>query len=245
MSVTGGDSKTGRLAGRIALVTGASQGIGRAVAKRFANEGATIIAIARSKKKLLTLDDEIKAATGQAAVLVDEDLTKFETIDQVGLALFERYKKLDIVVGAAATLGQLSPVGHIPPKTWDQVFALNMTANWRLLRSVDPLLRQSDAGRAIFVTCSSGALPLPFWGAYGASKAALEQMLKIYAAEMSETSIRANLIDPGPVATALRLKAFPGEDQAKLNKPEDITDSFVDLADPAQEKTGQRISLNQ
>ncbi|MEQ8508397.1 MAG: SDR family NAD(P)-dependent oxidoreductase [Rhodospirillaceae bacterium] len=244
MSVTGADSKTGRLAGRIALVTGASQGVGRAVAKRFADEGATIIAIARSKKKLLTLDDEIKAATGQSAVLVDEDLTKFETIDQVGLALFERYKKLDIVVGAAATLGQLSPVGHIPPKIWDQVFALNMTANWRLLRSVDPLLRQSDAGRAIFVTCSPGALPLPFWGAYGASKAALEQMVKIYAAEMSESSIRANLIDPGPMATALRLKAFPGEDQAKLKKPEDITDSFVDLADPAQEKTGQRISLN-
>jgi NAD(P)-dependent dehydrogenase (short-subunit alcohol dehydrogenase family) len=237
------DVTGGRLAGRIALVTGASRGIGRAVAKRFAEEGATVIAIARSKPDLLTLDDEIHAATGTNAVLVDENLTTFTTIDRVGEALFERYKKLDIVVGAAGMLGQLSPVGHIPPNIWEEVFALNVTANWRLLRSVDPLLRQSDAGRAIFVTCSQGSLPLPFWGAYGASKAALEQMVKIYASEMAESSVRANLIDPGPVRTALRLKAFPGEDQEKLKRPEDIAETFVDLASPAYIKTGERVTL--
>ncbi|MBT5242126.1 MAG: SDR family NAD(P)-dependent oxidoreductase [Rhodospirillaceae bacterium] len=233
-----------RLAGRIALVTGASKGIGRAVAKRFALEGATVIAIARSKKELLSLDDEITDSTGQSAVLVDEDLTAFDTIDKVGEALFTRYGKIDVVVGAAATLGQLSPVGHIPPKFWDQVFALNVTANWRLLRSVDPLLRQSDAGRAIFVTCSQGSLPAPYWGGYGASKAALEQMVRIYAAEMTESKICANLIDPGPVRSALRLKAFPGEDQDSLRAPEDVTDAFVDLADPAHDKTGERVTID-
>ena len=232
-----------RLAGRVALVTGASKGIGRAVAKRFALEGATVVAIARSKKDLLSLDDEITEATGQSVVLVDEDLTKFETIDQVGEALFKRYGKLDIVVGAAGALGQLSPVGHIPPAIWDKTIALNLTANWRLLRTVDPLLRQSDAGRAIFVTCSQGSMPAAFWGAYGASKAALDQMVRIYAAEMTETNIKANLIDPGPVRTALRLKAFPGEDQDTLRSPDDVTNAFVDLAETAHDKTGERVTI--
>ena len=232
-----------RLAGRIALVTGASKGIGRAVAKRYALEGATVIAIARNKKELISLDDEITQATGQSAVLVDEDLTKYATIDQVGEALFKRYGKLDIVVGAAGILGQLSPVGHIPPEIWDRVFALNLTANWRLLRSVDPLLRQSDAGRAIFVTCSQSSMPAAFWGAYGASKAALDQMIRIYATEMVETKVKANLIDPGPVRSALRIKAFPGEDQDTLRSPEDVTNVFVDLADPANNKSGERVTI--
>ena len=233
----------GRLSGRTALITGASRGIGRAVAKRFAQEGATIIAVARTVSDLETLDDEIKADSGGTVVLVNEDLTQFDTIDQIGSALFERYKRLDIMVGAAGMLGQLSPVGHVPPKTWDEVFALHVTANWRLLRSMDPLLRQSEAGRAIFVTCAQGAKPSPFWGAYGASKAALDQMVRIYAREMEETAVKANLIDPGPVRTALRLKAFPGEDQSKLPAPEDITDPFVDLASSTYDKTGERVTL--
>ncbi len=233
----------GRLSGRTALITGASRGIGRAVAKRFAQEGATIIAVARTVSDLETLDDEIKAVSGSTAVLVNEDLTQFDTIDQIGSALFERYKRLDILVGAAGTLGQLSPVNHVPPKTWDEVFALHVTANWRLLRSMDPLLRQSDAGRAIFVTCAQGLKASPFWGAYGASKAALDQMVRTYAREMEETAVKANLIDPGPVHTALRLKAFPGEDQSKLPSPEDITDPFVDLASSAYDKTGERVTL--
>lgn len=234
---------SGRLAGRIALVTGASRGIGRAVAKRFAQEGATVIAVARTKPELLTLDDEIKDLTGNNAVLVDEDLTDFETIDRIGAALFERYKKLDILVGAAGTLGQLSPTTHVPPNIWEQVMALNATAHWRTLRSVDPLLQQSEAGRVIFVTCSQGSRAAPFWSAYGASKAALDYMTQSYAAEMQESSVRANLIDPGPVRTKLRLKAFPGEDQTKLKSPDDITDTFVELASAAYDKTGQRVTI--
>lgn len=238
-----GNNNDGRLAGRIALVTGASRGIGRAVAKTFASEGATVVAVARTKADLLTLDDEITAATGQAAVLVDADLTNFDTCDHIAAALYERYKKLDIVAGIAGTLGQLSPVGHIPPKTWDQVFALNLTANWRLLRAVDPLLRQSDAGRAVFVSCSQGSMARSFWGAYGASKAALESMVGSYAQEMSESSIRANIIDPGPVRTALRMKAFPGEDETKLNTPEDVAGAFVPLVEPACNQTGARVTV--
>lgn len=234
---------SGRLTGRIALVTGASRGIGRAVAKRFAREGATVIAVARTKPELLTLDDEIKELTGNNAVLVDEDLTDFETIDRIGAALFERYKKLDILVGAAGTLGQLSPTTHVPPNIWEQVMALNATAHWRTLRAVDPLLRQSEAGRVIFITCSQGSLPAPFWSAYGASKAALEHMTQSYAQEMLESSVRANLIDPGPVRTKLRMKAFPGEDETKLRAPDEITDTFVDLAEGTYDKTGQRVTI--
>lgn len=233
----------GRLQGRIALVTGASRGIGRAVAKRFAQEGATVIAVARTKPDLLSLDDEIKELTGGNAVLVDEDLTDFDTIDRIGAALFERYKKLDVLVGVAGMLGQLSPTTHVPPNIWEQVMALNATAHWRTLRAVDALLRQSEAGRAIFVTCSQGSLPAPFWSAYGASKAALEYMTQSYAQEMQESSVRANLIDPGPVRTKLRMKAFPGEDETRLKTPDQVTDAFVDLAEAAYDKTGQRVTL--
>jgi NAD(P)-dependent dehydrogenase (short-subunit alcohol dehydrogenase family) len=234
---------SGRLLGRIALVTGASKGIGRAVAKRFAAEGATLIAVARSKDGLMSLDDEITASSGQPAVLVDENLTDFDKCYHIAAALHNRYGKLDILVGAAGTLGQLSPVGHIPPKVWDQVFALNLTANWRLLRALDPLLRQSEAGRAIFVSCSPGSLPMPFWGAYGASKAALEQMVGSYASEMNESSVRANIIDPGPVRTALRQKAFPGEDESKLKTPEEVADAFVPLAEAACTLNGERVTI--
>ncbi len=234
---------SGRLAGRIALVTGASKGIGRAVAKCFAGEGATIVAVARSKDALLSLDDEITALSGQPAVLVDEDLTEFDKTDHIAAALHDRYGKLDILAGVAGTLGQLSPVGHIPVKTWDQVFALNLTANWRLLRALDPLLRQSDAGRALFVSCSPGSMPKPFWGAYGASKAALEQMVGSYAAEMSESSVRANIIDPGPVRTALRQKAFPGEDESTLRSPDDVAEAFVVLAEAGCDMNGERVTI--
>ena len=237
------ETPSGRLAGRIALVTGASQGIGRAVAKRFAHEGATVVALARTRSDLESLDDEIKAETGNHAVLVDSDLTQFSIIDDMGKALFDRYQRLDIVVGAAGTLGQLSPMGHVPPEVWDDVFALHVTANYRLLRSLDALLRQSEAGRALFVTCSQGAQPSPFWGPYGASKAALDQMVRTYAQEMTETKVKANLIDPGPVRTALRLRAFPGEDQSALPAPDDITNAFVDMVASSYDKTGERVTL--
>ena len=233
---------TGRLQGRVAVITGASQGIGRAVAQRFAQEGAELILVARSTEGLEGTDNLVRAAGGEAT-LVPLDLIDGAGIDRLGAAIADRWGRLDILVGNAAMLGTLSPVGHIDPTEWTQVMRVNVTANWWLLRSLDPLLRASNSGRAIFVTCAQGLKASPFWGAYGASKAALDQMVRTYAREMEETAVKANLIDPGPVRTALRLKAFPGEDQSKLPSPEDITDPFVDLASSAYDKTGERVTL--
>ena len=221
---------SGRLAGRIALVTGASRGIGRAVALRFASEGAHVIAYARTQGGLEELDDAIFKATGAHATLVAEDLTKFEKIDQTGGAIFQRWGKLDILVGAAGALGQLSPMPVYTPKMWDNVMAVNLTANWRLIRSLDPLLRQSDAGRAIFVTSGVAHEARMYWGPYAVSKAGLEQMVRAYAAEVAHTKLKVNLLDPGRVRTKMRAAAFPGEDANALPTPESITGTFVDLA---------------
>ena len=219
----------GVLQGRLALVTGASRGIGAAVARRFAAEGAHVIAVARTQGALEELDDAVRAVGG-AATLVPLDLRAFDAIDHMGAALNERFHKLDVVAACAGVLGSLSPMGHIDPKLWSEVFDVNVTANYRLIRSLDPLLRRSDGGRAIFVTCSAGRELAPFWGAYGASKAALEALVRIYAAEVARTAIRVNLVDPGPVGTRLRAEAFPGEDRATLKTPEDVTGIFVQLA---------------
>lgn len=221
---------SGRLAGRIALVTGASRGIGRAVAVRFAQEGAHVIAFARTQGGLEELDDEIFKLTGAHATLVAEDLTKFEKIDQTGGAIFQRWGKLDILVGAAGALGQLSPMPVYTPKMWDNVMAVNLTANWRLIRSFDPLLRQSDAGRAIFVTSGVAREARMYWGPYAVSKAGLEQMVRAYAAEVAHTKLKVNLLDPGKVRTKMRAAAYPGEDANTLPTPESVTGTFVDLA---------------
>ncbi|HUC65961.1 MAG TPA: SDR family NAD(P)-dependent oxidoreductase, partial [Stellaceae bacterium] len=194
-----------RLEGRLALVTGASRGIGAAVARRFAAEGAHVILLARTVGGLEERDDEIRAAGG-TATLVPVDLRDFDKLDQMGASLFERFGKLDVLVGNAGVLGALSPMGHFDPKTWAQVIETNLTANWRLIRSLDPLLRRSEAGRAIFTTCAAGRETRPYWGAYAASKAALETMVRIYAGEMAKTALRVNLVDPGIVATKLRLQ---------------------------------------
>ena len=234
-------SSSQRLAGRIALVTGASRGLGRAVALRFAQEGAHVIAFARTQGGLEELDDEIRKATGKPATLIAENLTDFDKIDQVGAALYTRYGKLDILVGAAGMLGQLSPMGHYKPKMWTDVFDLNVHANWRLIRSFDALLRQSDAGRAIFVTSSVATDPRMYWGPYAVSKAALEQMVKIYAAEMAHTQVRANIIDPGALRTKMRAQAYPGEDPMTLKTPDVVTGTFVDLAEAACQKNGEVV----
>jgi NAD(P)-dependent dehydrogenase (short-subunit alcohol dehydrogenase family) len=231
----------GALAGRIALVTGASRGIGRAVALRFAKEGAHVIVLARTQGGLEELDDEIRKLTGQSATLIAESLTDFDKLDHVGAKLFERYAKLDILVGNAATLGQLSPMPHYTPKMWNDVFAVNVTANWRLIRSLDPLLRASDAGRAIFVTSSVARNPQMYWGPYAASKAALENMVLTYAAETAHTNLKVNLINPGSVRTRMRGQAYPGEDPQTVTPPEAITDLFVQAASPAFTQTGQLL----
>jgi NAD(P)-dependent dehydrogenase (short-subunit alcohol dehydrogenase family) len=228
--------------GRTALVTGASRGIGRAVALRFAKEGAQVIAFARTTGALEELDDEIRAAGGLPAVLIAENLADFDKIDQTGAALYQRFGKLDILVGNAAMLGQLSPLGHYTPKMWTDVFNLNVHANWRLLRAMDPLLRLSDAGRAIFVTSSVARRVAMYWGPYAASKAALEQMIKIYAAEVAHTPVKANIVDPGRVRTKMRAQAYPGEDPLSVPEPAAITDIFVDLAAPAEMRNGSVIS---
>lgn len=228
-----------RLQGRIALITGASRGLGAALAKRFAGEGAQIVLTARTQGALEELDDVIRAACGQKAILLPLDLRDFGKIDQLGAALHERFGRLDVLVGNAAILGTLSPMGHFDPKTWDEVMALNVTANWRLIRSLDPLLRRSKAGRAIFVTCSAARDFTPYWGAYAASKAALETMVRIYAGEIAKTRMTANLIDPGILRTALRAKGFPGENRAGLAAPETVTEAFVALAEAHSVENGQ------
>lgn len=229
-----------RLTGRIALVTGASRGIGRAVAKRYAEEGAHVIINARTQGALEELDDEIQAIGGQAT-LVPGDLTDFDIIDQMGLAVFERWKKLDILVGNAGVLGTLTPVPHIDPKTWEHVMAVNATVNFRLIRSFDPLLRASDAGRAIFVSSTVGDQPRAYWSTYAVSKAALAAMARIYAEEVASTNVRVNIVNPGATRTGMRAEAMPGEDPETLKTPESITGLFVDLALPSCQNHGETI----
>lgn len=231
----------GKLDGRVALITGASRGIGRSVAKRFAEEGAHLILNARTQGALEDLDDEIRAPGGHAT-LVPADLTDYAKIDEMGAAVFQRYGRLDILVGNAAMLGILSPLSHIDPALWEQTVALNLTANWHLIRSFDPLLRQSDAGRALFVTSGAARGEVPYWGVYATSKAALETMVKIYAAEVTKTAIRVNLVDPGAIRTDMRAEAFPGEDPMTLRSPDDIAQVFVDLASPDETRNGQVVS---
>lgn len=233
---------TGRLAGRIALVTGASRGIGRAVARRFAEEGAHVILTARTLGGLEEVDDEIRAAGGHAT-LQPADLTDYATIDQMGAAVFERFKKLDILVGNAGLLGTLSPLAHIDPDTFERTMAVNVTANYRLIRSFDPLLRQSDAGRAVFVTSTAARKRRAFFSLYSASKAALDMMVLCYAEEVSGTAMRVNLLNPGGTRTAMRAEAFPGEDPMTIKTPEEISDYFVDLAEPACQRHGEIVEV--
>lgn len=218
-----------RLEGRVALVTGASHGIGRAVAKRFAAEGAEVIALGRNVGALEELDDEARAEGGKL-VLLPMDLTMYEKIDAMGASLFERFGKLDIVVGNAGLLGELAPVGHIDTQVFENTYATNVTANFRLIRSVDKLLRLSDAGRAIFVTSNASTKGRAFWGLYASTKAALESLVLSYAQEVEETPLRVNLVNPRRIRTKMRAEAYPGEDPETLPTAESITDVFVDLA---------------
>ncbi len=235
---------SGRLEGRVALVTGASRGIGMAVARRFAAEGAHLVLVARTGGGLEELDDAIRQDGGQGATLVPLDLREFDAIDRLGASLYERHGRLDVLVGNAGVLGTLSPLGHIEPNDWAEVMDINLTANWRLIRSLDPLLRQSDAGRAIFVTSGAAAAPHAYWGAYAVSKAALEMLVTTYAAEIAKTRVRANLLDPGTVRTAMRASAFPGEDPLRLAAPEALTEAFVDLAVPECTRNGEVVRVS-
>jgi NAD(P)-dependent dehydrogenase (short-subunit alcohol dehydrogenase family) len=221
---------TGRLDGRVALVTGASRGLGASAAVALAKEGAHIIATARTEGGLTELDDAIKSVGG-AATLVPLDIRDFEAIDRLGAAIFERWKKLDILVGNAGVLGKLTPMAHVDQKMWDEVMGVNVTANYRLIRSMDALLRQSDAGRAVFVTSGLAQKCWAYWGPYSISKAALEAMVKTYAAEIATTAMRANCFSPGATRTGMRAKAMPGEDPMSLPHPDDVAAQIVPMCE--------------
>ena len=230
-----------RLAGRTALVTGASRGLGAAIAKAYAQEGAHVILLARTVGALEKIDDEIQALGG-TATLVPFDLAQTEKIESIGPSIAERFKKLDIFVGNAAILGSLGPVAHSDPKTWQNVFKVNFFANYQLIRTLDPLLRGSDAGRAIFVSSGITAHPAAFWGPYAASKSALETMVATYAEEVAYSPLKVNIVNPGILRTEMRAEAFPGENPASLPLPESVVERFVTLASPDHTSTGKIVN---
>lgn len=228
------------LAGRVALVTGASRGIGAAVAQAYARAGAHVVLMARNIKALEKLDDQIQGQGGKTT-LVPLDLLDHDKIDTLGPALAEKFGRLDIFVGNAGMLGTLGPLAHTKANDWDRVIALNLSANFRLLRTLDPLLRASDAGRVIFVSSGAAEGYRAYWGAYAASKAGLESLARTYKAETDKTNIRVNILDPGRVRTAMRAEAFPGEDPEMLATPDYIVNTFLDLANPSCTRHGERV----
>jgi len=218
------------LDGRIALVTGASRGIGRAAALALAGAGAHVVAVARTQGALEELDDEIRSLTGAPATLVPMDLGNGDGLDQLGLAIHQRHGKLDILVHAGAMLGGLWPVAHMSPTHWDHVVSVNLTSAYRLIRSFEPLLRLSEAGRAIVLTSGVAERPRAFWGAYAATKAGLEALVRCWADEIEHTNVRAVLVDPNQMRTRMRAEAFPGEDPDSLPHPSEIGPMIVALA---------------
>ncbi len=230
-----------RLEGRIALVTGASRGIGASAAVALGRAGAHVVLLARTVGGMEEVDDKIRAEGGTATI-VPQDLRKLDDLDRLGPALAEKFGRLDILVGNAGMLGALSPVAQSETKMWEQVFTVNVMANYRLIRTLDPLLRCSDAGRAIFVTSGAAQMSMPFWGAYASSKAALESMVRAYAAEVENTSkLRVNILDPGVLRTAMRAMAFPGEDPESLAHPDTVAERFVELAAPDCTAHGETV----
>jgi NAD(P)-dependent dehydrogenase (short-subunit alcohol dehydrogenase family) len=218
------------LAGRSALVTGATRGIGRAAALALGAAGAHVIAVGRTQGALEELDDDIRQAGGPRPSLVPMDLCNGAGIDQLGGEIFQRHGKLDVMVHAAAILGGLRPVGHIPPDIWDRVVATNLTCVFRLIRSMEPLLKASDAGRAIFLTSGVATHPKAFWGSYAATKAGLEALVRCWADEVDGSPLRAVILDPGRMRTRMREQAYPGEDPATLPEPSTIGPMIVELA---------------
>jgi NAD(P)-dependent dehydrogenase (short-subunit alcohol dehydrogenase family) len=225
------------LADRIALVTGASRGIGRAIALALATAGAHIVAVARTVGGLEELDDEIRKLGG-GATLVPLDLRDTDGIARLAAALNERYHRLDILIGNAGVGGPNSPLGHVPTKDWDEVIAVNVTANWQLIRFMDPLLQASDAGRAVFLTSGSASNARAYRGPYSVSKAALETLARTYANETASTKVRVNLVSPGPTRTRMRAAVAPGEDPLTLPTPEEVAEKIVPLCLPGFKESG-------
>jgi NAD(P)-dependent dehydrogenase (short-subunit alcohol dehydrogenase family) len=229
---------------RVALITGASRGIGAALALELAKLGAQCVLVARTQGGLEEVDDAIRSAGGKPATLLPFDLQKAEKdIDMIGPSIVERFGRLDILVHNAGTLNKLTPVAHIEPRDWAEVMAVNLTASWRLIRSCDPPLRASDAGRAVFVTTGRVLRPRAYWGMYGASKAGMEHLVMTWAQEVEATSLRVNLVDPDIVATKMRAAAMPGEDPATIPQPADVAPGIAALCLPSETRNGARVWL--
>lgn len=228
------------LEGRVALVTGASRGIGQAAARALAAAGVHVILVARTVGGLEDVDDEIQKAGG-SATLVPLDLKDFAALDRLGASIYERWGRLDAFLGNAGVLGAVTPLAHLEPKLFQELLDVNVTANWRLIRSFDPLLRASDAGRVLFVTSGAARKNTPFWGGYAMAKAALESLALTYAAECESTNIKVNLLSPGPLRTAMRARAMPGEDPQTLAPPDAVASLIVDLLSPSCEKNGELV----
>lgn len=232
------------LEGRVALITGASRGIGAALALELAKLGAQCVLVARTQGGLEEVDDAIRAAGGKPATLLPFDLQKAEKdIDMIGPSIVERFGRLDILVHNAGALNKLTPVAHIEPRDWAEVMAVNLTASWRLIRSCDPPLRASDAGRAVFVTSGRVLRPRAYWGMYGASKAGMEHLVMTWAQEVEATPLRVNLVDPNIVATKMRAAAMPGEDPATIPQPADVAPGIAALCLPSETRHGARVLI--
>ena len=226
---------------RIALVTGASRGIGHAAAIALAKAGMHVILVARTTGGLEEADDAIQKAGG-SATLVPLNLREFDSLDRLGASIFERWGRLDAFFANAGVLGELSPLTHLAPKVFQEAIEVNVTANWRLIRSLDPLLKKSDAGRVLFVTSGAARKHTPFWGAYAVTKAALESLALTYAAECASTNVRVNLLNPGPLRTRMRAKAMPGEDPQSLEPPDAVAPLVVELLSPSNARNGEVIN---
>jgi NAD(P)-dependent dehydrogenase (short-subunit alcohol dehydrogenase family) len=226
------------LTGRIALLTGASRGIGAATALALARAGAHVVAVARTVGGLEELDDAIRAVGG-TATLVPLDLTDTDGIIRLAAALLERYQRLDVLIGNAGLVGPSSPLDHVQPKDWEEVMAVNVTANWHLIRAMDALLRRSDAGRAVFISSGAAHNARAYRGPYSVSKAALEALARTYAAETVSTPVRVNLVNPGPTRTRMRAQVMPGEDPMTLPPPQAVADKIVALCLPGFTASGR------
>ncbi len=230
------------LSGQIALVTGASRGIGYATARTLGAAGAHVVAVARTVGGLEELDDEIKAAGGHAT-LVPLDVTDVDGLDRMGAAIYERWGKLDILVANAGVLGVITPLAHLDPKDWQSLLDVNLTANWRLLRSMDPLLRQANAGRCLFLSSSVGSRPRAYWGGYAITKAGLEMMARTYALETLKTNVKVAIVNPGATRTAMRAKAMPGEDPSALPTPHDQAEKILQIIQDPDLESGAFVEL--
>jgi len=235
---------TTSLEGRVALVTGASRGIGRAAALAFAQAGAHVVALARTTGALEELDDEIRALGG-SATLVPLDLADAGGLEKLGPALMERWGRLDILLANAGVLGSLTPLGHVTEADWAKVMEINVTANLRLIKSLDPALRASDAGRAILLSSGAAHKCFAYWGPYSISKAAVEALGRTYAAETATTPVKVMLVNPGPLRTKMRAEAMPGEDPQTLKTPEDLAPHLVEIASPAWTESGKIFDFPQ